>query len=36
MTYLYPPLNPAPSARINSNSGVAPPVINDRIKVNAF
>ena len=26
---LYPPLRPAPSARISSSSGVAPPVISD-------
>ena len=26
---LYPPLSPAPSARISSSSGVAPPVISD-------
>lgn len=33
---LYPPLKPAPSANISSSSGVAPPVINERIKVKAF
>ena len=32
----YPPLSPAPSARMSSSSGVAPPVISDRINVNAF
>jgi hypothetical protein len=32
----YPPRSPAPSARINSSSGVAPPVIKDLINVNAF
>ena len=33
---LYPPLSPAPSASISSSSGVAPPVIRDRIRVRAF
>ena len=33
---LYPPLSPAPSARMSSSSGVAPPVIRDRIRVRAF
>ena len=33
---LSPPLSPAPSARISSSSGVAPPVIRDRIRVRAF
>ena len=32
----YPPLKPAPSARISSSSGVAPPVMSERISVNAF
>ena len=32
----YPPLKPAPSARISSSSGVAPPVMSERIRVNAF
>ena len=32
----YPPLSPAPSARMSSSSGVAPPVIRDRIRVRAF
>ena len=32
----YPPLSPAPSARISSSSGVAPPVIRERIRVSAF
>lgn len=35
-TVEYPPRSPAPSARINSSSGVAPPVISDRINVKAF
>ena len=33
---LYPPLSPAPSARMSSSSGVAPPVIRDLIRVSAF
>jgi hypothetical protein len=32
----YPPRSPAPSARMSSSSGVAPPVISDRINVSAF
>lgn len=36
MPHLYPPRRPAPSANISSSSGVAPPVISDRISVNAF
>ena len=32
----YPPRKPAPSANISSSSGVAPPVIKERIRVNAF
>ena len=32
----YPPRRPAPSANISSSSGVAPPVIKERIRVNAF
>ena len=32
----YPPRRPAPSAKINSSSGVAPPVISERISVKAF
>ena len=32
----YPPLSPAPSARICSSSCVAPPVIRDRIRVKAL
>lgn len=36
VAYLYPPLSPAPSANISSSSGVAPPVISDRINVKAF
>lgn len=31
----YPPRRPAPSAKINSNSGVAPPVTKVRINVKA-
>ena len=35
-THLYPPRRPAPSARISSSSGVAPPVIKERMSVRAF
>ena len=33
---LYPPLSPAPSARMSSSSGVAPPVMRERMRVSAF